>query len=65
MASHAALSAAYIRHWQDWPDWDINPDGKRSNDQGRDTESAPNEVNVVLNWFEEMKNRRTGTEAIK
>jgi len=33
--AHAALSAAYIRHWQGLPDWDINPDESASYDQGQ------------------------------
>ena len=52
------FSAAYMRHWQGTPDWDISPDGKRFlMIKVSDTESAPTQLNVVLNWFEELRNR--------
>jgi len=40
------------------PDYDVSPDGQRilmikENDQ----ESAPTQINVVLNWFEELKQK--------
>jgi len=52
------FSAAYMRHWQGLPDWDIAPDGKRFlMIKVSETESAPTHLNVVLNWFEELKNK--------
>ena len=50
------FSAAYMRLWQGLPDWDITPDGKRFlMIKVSDTESAPTQLNVVLNWFEELR----------
>jgi serine/threonine protein kinase len=52
------FSAAYLRHWQGLPDWDITPDGQRFiMIKVSEAESAPTQVNVVLNWFEELKNK--------
>ncbi len=42
--------------------WDISPDGKRflmMKEQGSDTTAGagPRKINVILNWFEELKQR--------
>jgi eukaryotic-like serine/threonine-protein kinase len=44
------------------PSWDISPDGKRflmMKESGATTSEAegPRKINVVLNWFEELKRR--------
>jgi Tol biopolymer transport system component len=52
------FSATYMRHWEGLPDWDITPDGQRFiMIKVGETESAPTHMNVVLNWFEELKSR--------
>ena len=43
----------------DWTYWDINPDGKRFL-MWKETDAAaegPRKINVVLNWFEELKEK--------
>ena len=44
--------------------WDINPDGKRflmikpvTVTGGESTDRGPRKINIVLNWFEELKDR--------
>ncbi|MBN1905211.1 MAG: serine/threonine-protein kinase [Deltaproteobacteria bacterium] len=40
--------------------WDIHPDGKRFlmiKPQGTDSSASKNTINVVVNWFEELKQR--------
>jgi len=49
------FSAAYMRHWQGLPDWDITPDGQRFVMIKNSEAESPTQVNVVLNWFEELK----------
>ena len=54
----------YITGYQENPEWDISPDGKRfimiKSAAATDDESATeirSQINIVLNWFEELKQR--------
>ncbi len=39
-----------------WPDYDVTPDGQRFlMVKSSETSELPNHVNVVLNWFDELK----------
>jgi eukaryotic-like serine/threonine-protein kinase len=41
-----------------FPDYDVSPDGQRFLMlKGGEQEAAPTQINVVLNWFEELKRR--------
>ena len=40
------------------PNFDVTPDGQRFlMIKAAESESAPAQINVVLNWFEELKRR--------
>ncbi len=48
-----------------FPYYDVSPDGQRflMLKRGEQAQSAPTQINVVLNWFEELKRRvPTGTK---
>jgi hypothetical protein len=42
-----------------FPNYDVSPDGQRflMLKPAEATEGAPTQINVVLNWFEELKRR--------
>jgi dipeptidyl aminopeptidase/acylaminoacyl peptidase len=40
-----------------WPNYDVTPDGKRLLMIKRTEQAPPTQINVVLNWFEELKQR--------
>jgi len=40
-----------------WQDYDVYPDGQRFLMVKAEQELAPTQINVVLNWFEELKRR--------
>ena len=40
-----------------WPNYDVTSDGKRILMIKRAEQAAPTQINVVLNWFEELKQR--------
>ena len=49
----------YVPTPRSFPDYDVSPDGQRflmlkANEQAQ---GAPAQINVVLNWFEELKRR--------
>ena len=47
------------------PNYDLSPDGQRflMLKPSEQEQSAPTQINVVLNWFEELKRRApTGTK---
>ncbi len=53
----------YVTGYGENPEWDISPDGKRfvmikqrADDTSTEEESRPR-INIVLNWFEELKER--------
>ena len=58
------FEGAYVHDRRSSPDYDVSPDGQRflmlkSNENGQ----APEQINAVLNWFEELKRRvPTGTK---
>ncbi len=37
--------------------WDIHPDGKRFLMMKEAATESPRKINIVLNWFEELKDR--------
>jgi Tol biopolymer transport system component len=41
----------------DWTYWDISPDGKRFLMLTDNPAEAPRRINIVVNWFEELKQR--------
>jgi predicted Ser/Thr protein kinase len=52
------FEGAYVRTPRSLPNYDVSPDGQRflmleGSEQGQ----APTQINVVLNWFEELKRR--------
>jgi serine/threonine-protein kinase len=54
----------YATGYEDSPGWDISPDGKRflmikspESQAAAPTAAAPRKINIVLNWFEELKQR--------
>jgi hypothetical protein len=40
-----------------WPNYDVTFDGRRLLMIKRAEQAAPTQINVVLNWFEELKQR--------
>ena len=53
---------AYIAGYGESPPWDISPDGKRflmikppAPAGAAPTAASPRKINIVLNWFEELK----------
>jgi serine/threonine protein kinase/Tol biopolymer transport system component len=57
------FKGSYIAGYGDSPPWDISPDGKRflmikpPAAAGAAPTAAPRKINIVLNWFEELKQR--------
>jgi serine/threonine protein kinase/Tol biopolymer transport system component len=51
------LFAGYMRSVPGEPQYDVSLDGGRFVMVKSETESAPTQLNVVLNWFEELRNR--------
>jgi hypothetical protein len=52
------FEGAYVLTPRSFPDYDVFPDGQRflmlkATEQAQ----APDQINVVLNWFEELKRR--------
>ncbi|PYU32452.1 MAG: hypothetical protein DMG31_10580 [Acidobacteria bacterium] len=52
------FEGSYVRTPRSFPDYDVSPDGQRflmlkANEQSQ----APAQINVVLNWFEELKQK--------
>lgn len=54
----------YVGFDNNAPNWDIHPDGKRflmikkpGREVETDTSKANRKINVVLNWFEELKEK--------
>jgi hypothetical protein len=52
------FDGAYVPTPRSFPNYDVSPDGKRflmleGSEQGQ----APTQINVLLNWFEELKRR--------
>ena len=48
----------YSRGWNnDFSYWDISPDGKRFLMMKKVATEAPRKINIVVNWFEELKQR--------
>jgi hypothetical protein len=47
----------YQRSQAFWPKYDVTADGKRLLMIKRAEQTAPTRINVVLNWFEELKQR--------
>jgi hypothetical protein len=62
---HVLFQGKYVRSLPiDATPWDISPDGRRflmlkrpAAQSGTPTEARPNKINIVLNWFEELKRR--------
>jgi hypothetical protein len=40
-----------------FPDYDVSPDGQRFLMLKPSEQAAPTQINVVLNWFEELKQK--------
>ena len=40
-----------------FPDYDVSPDGQRFLMLKATDQPAPTQINVVLNWFEELKQK--------
>jgi hypothetical protein len=58
----ALFRGTYTSLSQDRHSWDISPDGKRflmMKELGANASAAggPRKINIVLNWFEELKQR--------
>ena len=49
----------YQRSQAFWPNYDVSADGKRLLMIKRAEQTAATQVNVVINWFEELKQRVT------
>jgi Tol biopolymer transport system component len=50
------LFSGYVRGWPGLPQYDVAPDGQRFMMlKAAEAESAPAQLNVVLNWFEELR----------
>jgi len=52
----------YVAGYREAPSWDIHPDGKRflmikPPGAAPPTAALPRKINIVLNWFEELKQR--------
>ena len=49
----------YQTAWTDLPNYDVSPDGQRflMLKPIESADAAPTQINVVLNWFEELKRR--------
>ena len=54
----------YVTGWTEDPPFDIHPDGKRfimmkavETESDESTTEPPNKINIVINWFEELKQR--------
>jgi dipeptidyl aminopeptidase/acylaminoacyl peptidase len=57
-----ALFEGHYATYQTLPSYDVTPDGQRFL-LAKPSEQGPQEINVVLNWFEELKGRvPTGTK---
>ena len=56
------FQGAYYRDGRDFATWDIHPDGKRflmmtEADPDSTEVAARPRINIILNWFEELKER--------
>ena len=52
------FEGAYVPTPRSWPDYDVSPDGQRFLMlKAPEQAQAPAQINVVLNWFEELKRR--------
>jgi serine/threonine-protein kinase len=51
------FEGAYIPTPRSFPDYDVSPDGERFLMLKSTEQSAPAQINVVLNWFEELKQK--------
>jgi Tol biopolymer transport system component len=49
------LFSGYVRGWPGLPQYDVARDGSFLMLQASETELAPAQLNVVLNWFEELR----------
>lgn len=54
----------YVTGYQENPEWDISPDGKRfimikpgNGAKDESTTESPRKINIVLNWDVELKQR--------
>jgi hypothetical protein len=55
-ANPKVLFTGYIRGWPGLPQYDVAPDGQHFLMlKGTQAESAPAHLNVVSNWFEELR----------
>jgi hypothetical protein len=45
----------YNRSNSFWPNYDVTPDGQRFLMVSDGSQEAPTRINIVLNWFEELK----------
>jgi Tol biopolymer transport system component/predicted Ser/Thr protein kinase len=53
----------YVPTPRSFPDYDVSPDGQRFLMLKATEQTAPTQINVVLNWFEELKQKvPTGTK---
>jgi Tol biopolymer transport system component len=57
------FEGAYVPTPRSFPDYDVSPDGQRFLMLKATEQAAPTQINVVLNWFEELKQEApTGTK---
>ena len=56
--SKILFEGTYVPTPRSFPDYDVSPDGQRFLMLKADTQAqAPTQINVVLNWFEELKQK--------
>jgi Tol biopolymer transport system component len=57
--AHVLFEGPYQPSWTSAQNYDVSPDGQRflMLKPVESTEAAPTQINVVLNWFEELKRR--------
>jgi hypothetical protein len=52
------FEGSYVSTPRSFPDYDVSPDGQRFlMVKAVDQMQAPSPINVVLNWFEELKQK--------
>jgi hypothetical protein len=57
------FEGTYVPTPRSFPDYDVSPDGQRFLMLKATEQTAPMQINVVLNWFEELKQKvPTGTK---
>ncbi len=51
------FEGSYVPTPRSFPDYDVSPDGQRFLMLKSAEEATPTQINVVLNWFEELKQK--------